>query len=234
VPDGDAPPLLCTQAQLTDGAFGDLVSLYPAAGITDVLAEATRTCEDWADRRLAPFTITETSRASGIDPDEYGGSSDMPMSIQGTLGMSQAASLNMTNLVRHHWVREYPSRYQDLWAYSNVTVTVIRSYGGIQQLSAGQILQGPDDTGHLWWQLGQFIPVGSRIQVQYSGGYVVAVPAGLTRAARFFAASFVVRELDPGDTNHNPDQLWNDGLRSLAPFGRDGSPVHLAVTGRLR
>lgn len=225
MPESDTVTPLCSYAQFTEGAFGDLVSGFSQSAVNDILLEATRQCEDQTGRRLAPFTITETTRASGIDPDEYGGTSNMPVSIQGTLGMSQAASLNMTNLVRHMWVSEIPARYEDLWAYSNVTVTVVRSYGGTQQLSPGQILDGPDNLGHIWFQLGQFIPVGSYTRVQYSGGYVVAIPASLVRANKFLAASVVIDELNPEDSEHDPDRLYNLALRWLVPFARDGSPL---------
>lgn len=227
MPDTDQPTLLCTQAQFEDGGFADLVSAYPANGLTDALAEATRACEDQADRRLTTFTVTETTRAQGIDVDELGGYQGLPVSIQSSLGYSEALSLGVTNLVRHTWLAQYAPRYPDLWTTSpNMTITLIRSYGGTQVATAGQILDGPDDTGHVWFQLGTFIPQGSRIRVTYSGGYTTS-PAGLTRAAKFFTASIIVRELDPGSTDHNPDQLWNDGMRFLLPFGREGSPVHV-------
>lgn len=224
----DQPTLLCTQAQFTDGGFQDLVSQYPAAGLTDALYEATRACEDQADRRLAPFTVTETAAALGIDVNELGGYQGLPVSIQSTLGYSQALALGVSNLVRHTWLAQYAPRYPDLWTTNpNMTVTIIRSYGGTQVATSGQILDGPDDTGHIWFQLGTFIPQGSRIRVTYSGGYTVSVPAGLARAAKFFTASIIVRELDPGSTDHNPDQLWNEGMRWLLPFGREGSPVKI-------
>lgn len=221
MPDSDTPPLLCSYSTFTEGAFGNLVSGYSQTAVTDCLAEATRQCEDQAGRRLAPFTVTETMRASGIDPDEYAGAMNIPLSIQGTLGMSYASALDMTNLVRHAWLAEYPPRYPDLWAYSNVSVTVVRSYGGTATLTAGQILDGPDDTGHVWFQLGQFIPVGSRTRVTYSGGYTVAIPASLTRASKFIAASIVIDELNPEDSEHNPDRLYALGLKWLQPFMRD-------------
>ena len=228
MPDVDPVVPLCSFAAFTEGAFGDLVSGFSQSAVNDILLEATRQCEDQTGRRLAPFTVTETDRASGIDPDEYGGTTNMPVSIQGTLGMSRAASLNMTNLVRHMWVSEFPPRYPDLWAYSNVTVTVVRSYGGTQQLSAGQILDGPDDKGHVWFQLGQFIPVGSRTRVTYSGGYTQAVPASLLRASKFLAASIAIDELNPEDSEHDPDRLYNLALKWLVPYARDGSPLAVA------
>jgi hypothetical protein len=223
--DADQPTPLCSYAQFTEGPFGDLVSGFPQSAVMDCLVEATRQCEDATGRRLAPFTITETMRASGIDPDESAGTQNIPMSIQGTIGMSYASALDTTNLVRHAWLAEYPPRYQDLWVYSDVTVTVVRSYGGTQSLSPGQILDGPDDTGHVWFQLGQFIPVGSRTRSTYSGGYVVATPATLLRACKFIGASIAIDELHPENSEHDPDRLFALGLKWLKPFMRDGGPA---------
>lgn len=211
---------LCTSAQFTAGAFSDLVKGYTTQALADLMGEATRACEDATERRLAPFTITELSRAEGIDPDEYTDSANLPMDIRSTLGASYAMALGASSLVRHSWVSEFAPRYQDMWAYSNVSVTVIRSYGGTQAVTAAQILSGPEpDTGHLWFQLGMFLPVGSRVQVTYSGGYTT-VPASLVRACKFMAAYLAVRELNPEASDHDPDRLHQDALEWLGPFAR--------------
>ena len=223
MPDTDTGTSLCTYAQFTEGAFSDLVIGFTQAAVNDCLLEATRKCESLTGCRLAPFTITEAGRARGIDPDEYAATSNIPVSIQSALGMSEAAALSVTNLVRHHWLREYPPRYQDLWAYSNVSVTVFRSYGGNQAIGTGQIIMGPDQDGHLWFQLGQFIPVASYFQVTYSGGYTVATPADLLRACKFIAASIVIDELNPESNARNPDRLMELGVRWLAGYMRDGA-----------
>jgi len=215
---------LCTIAQLTEGPFADLFAGQENSTLADWLAEATRACEREANRRLAPFTgLVETQRAGLIDPDEYADTANLPMDIQSTLGMSYAAAMGASSLVRHCWVDQYAPHYQDLWTYSNVSVTIIRSYGGTETLPAGRILNGPEpDTGHLWFQLGLFLPVGSRVQVTYSGGYTVAVPADLVRANKLMTASFAVRELNPGDTRHDPGLLYEDALKILAAYGRRG------------
>jgi len=232
VPDAVTP--LASVASMTEGPFADLVSGYSSSAQSDLMIEATRQCEDLTQRRLAPFTLTETQRAGGIDPDEYAATSNIATSLQGTLGMSEAASLSVTNLVRHHWLREYPVRYQDLWAYSGVSVTVYRSYGGNQPIAAGQIILGPDEEGHIWFQLGQFVPVASFIQVQYSGGYTVAVPGSLVRACKYLAASIAITELNPEDNERDPDRLYALALQWLGPFGRDGSAAQTALAGRRR
>jgi hypothetical protein len=216
----DSPVPLCSEAQLTAGAFADLFKNYKPQAIADILAEGTRMCESETGRRLAPFTITETHRADAIDPDEYPPGLSMPMPIQGTIGWSQAMALGGNDLVRHCWVKNYPVHYPDLWTYSGVSVTVIRSYAGTETLQQAQILDGPDDEGHLWFQIGTLIPVGSRVRVTYSGGYTVAVPADLVRANKFMVAYLAVRELNPAATDHDPDQLHTDALMALSNYGR--------------
>lgn len=214
-----------TLAQISDfqiGPFGDLASALPPEALEAFLLEGTRMCEDETSRRLVPFTVTETHRASAIDPDEYAESANIPMDIQGTLGMSYATTLGAVTLVRHCWLHEHPPRYQDMWAYSGLTVEIIRSYGGSETLIPSQVLDGPDETGHVWFQLGQFIPVGSRVRATYSGGYSVAVPAPLVRACKLLTAEIIVRELDPDDpsVNHDPGMLHEDALMILSNWVR--------------
>lgn len=213
---------LCSAAQLTSGPFKDLFSQVGDTTISDWLTEATRACEREAGRRLAPFTdLIEYQYAQVINPDEYSDSANLPMDIQSTLGMSYASAIGASTLVRQVWVDEFAPHYQDMWAYSDVSVSIIRSYGGTQDLSATQILLGPQaDTGHLWFQLGLFLPVGSRVQITYSGGYTVAVPADLSRACKFMTASFALRELDPDDSRHDPDLLYEDALKILVAYER--------------
>jgi hypothetical protein len=97
--------------------LGDLASTLSGGTLADFLLEGTRMCEDATARRLVPFTITETHRAEGIDPDEYGDAANLPMDIRGTLGQSYAQAIGAQQLVRHSWVDEYAPRYQDMWAY---------------------------------------------------------------------------------------------------------------------
>jgi hypothetical protein len=217
----DSPIPLCSAAAFTEGPFSDLASQLSDQALSDYLVEGTRLCETETGRRLAPFTITETHRADMIDPDEYSDTANLPMDIQSTLGMSYAAAMGASSLVRHCWVDEYACRYQDLWAYSGVSVTIIRSYGGTQILAPTQILNGPEpDTGHLWFQLGLFLPIGSRVRIGYSGGYTIAVPADLVRANKLMTASIIVRELNPEDASHDPDILYTDALKILVNYLR--------------
>lgn len=222
----DSPVPLCTAAQFSSGAFADLAAGYTAVTgqpLDTVLTESTRICESMCGgRRLAPFAgLTETHRASAIDPDEYSDQSNLPMDIQSTLGASYAQAVGASSLVRHVWVDQVAPLYQDLWTYSNVSVTVIRSYGGTQQLQPGQILNGPEpDTGHLWFQLGLFLPVGSRVQVTYGGGFTVAIPADLVRACKYQGAAIIVRELNPEDSSHNPVLLEQSAEKIMKQWAR--------------
>jgi len=219
----DSVTPLCTYAQFTSGPFGDLVSEQEESTVTDWLGEATRACEREANRRLAPFVnLTEYQPADAINPDEYAGDiANLPMDILSTLGMSYAGAIGSGNLVRRIWVDQYAPHYPDLWAYSNVSVQIIRSYGGSQVITPSQILLGPEpDTGHTWFQLGLFLPVGSRVQVTYSGGYTIAIPADLVRACKFMTASYALRELDPDDSRHDPDLLFEDALKILVGYER--------------
>ena len=170
---------------------------------------------------LAPFTITESTRAEGIDPDEYADSANLPMDLQGTLGRSYAYALGASTLVRHCWLNEYACRYQDLWSYSvSPSITIVRSYGGSQVLAASQVIGPEVDSGHVWFQLGTFLPVGSLIRVTYSGGYTVAVPADLVRACKYMAAWMAVKELNPGTTDRDPEALHTDALMILSNYER--------------
>ncbi|MEZ0066683.1 hypothetical protein ABIA32_002695 [Streptacidiphilus sp. MAP12-20] len=219
----DAPALLCTWAQLTEGPLGDLVRSYPSGQAqADLLAEATRLCEDIADRRLAPFTgLIETERSTGIDPDEYIDAGNVPLDLAGTLGRSYAYAMGTTSLVRHGWLQQWAPKYQDLWTYSLQSITIHRSYGGDQVVNLSTV-RGPDaDTGHLWYNIGTFLPIGSLVTYVYGGGYST-MPASLVRAGKWMAGSIAARELDPTGQQHghDPHALLDWAHEALAEYGR--------------
>jgi hypothetical protein len=219
----DAPTPLCTSAQFSSGAFSDLAQGYTnttGQPLDDLLIEATRACEAECGRRLVPFTITnESHRGEGMDPDEYTDSANLPMDLQGTLGRSYAYALGASTLVRHCWLNEFAPRFQDLWTYSVSQFTIVRSYGGSENLSPAQY-NGPDtDSGHVWLNLGIFAPIGSYFYVTYSGGYST-IPGDLVRACKNMAAWMVVTELNPEDTNHDPDRLHATALMLLSNYDR--------------
>jgi hypothetical protein len=107
-----------------------------------------------------------------------------------------------------------------MWTYSNIQISIVRSYGGSQTVTT--LLDGPEpDSGHVWFQLGLFLPVGSRIHVTYGGGYTTT-PADLVRATKYLAAAYVIDELDPlGDHGHDPDVLRVKAEDILLPYMRD-------------
>lgn len=213
---------LITWAQLTEGAYADLVrGVTSPTAQADILLEATRDVEVMADRRFAPFTLTESHRAEGIDPDEYADGFAIPMDIRSVLGASYAAALGASNLVRVAWLNEYAARWPEYWSYSNVSVSIVRSYGGTQ--SNVPLLDGPaPDSGRIWFALGTFVPVESMVYVTYSGGYTVATPADLSRVTKMAAAAIVADELDPyGETfGHHPGDLRGRAEQRLVGYLR--------------
>jgi hypothetical protein len=211
---------LATPAQMQEGAFADLVRSFTSQALTDMMAEATRMCEDYTDRRLAPFTgLVETQRAMGLDVedalDAY-----VPLDPTSQLGFSRGASLGSTMLVRHFWLREYPARNQDLWTGAVAGISLLRSFSGTQTVDISQI-QFESDTGHCRFQLGTFVPAGTTIVCTYSGGYAT-VPASLVRACKYMAASIAVTEVDPTlqSHGHDPDVLEAKAQEALNPFVR--------------
>lgn len=219
----DNPVPLATAAQMQAGPFADLVRAYSVGALADLMLQATRGCETEADRRLAPFTgVTETHRCEGMDPDEYTDASNLPMDLAGTLGRSYATALGATTLVRHMWLNQYAPQYTEYWTYSNVSITIVRSYGGSQNMSTTQYIGPEPDSGHVWFNLGQFIPIGSLARVTYGGGYTVAVPADLVRACIWMAASIAATELDPmmQTHGHDPGALEAKAVAWLNPYER--------------
>jgi hypothetical protein len=81
--------------------------------------------------------------------------------------------------------------------------------------------QYESDTGHCRFQLGTYVPVGTTIVVQYSGGYST-VPLDLEQACEFMAASIVLKQLDPAQSmhGHDPDALRLDALEILTAYTR--------------
>ncbi|MEV4438516.1 hypothetical protein AB0K09_05755 [Streptomyces sp. NPDC049577] len=202
----DSPVPLTTAADLAAGQFADLVRDYSPAALDQLMVEATRQCEGICGRRLAPFTaVPESHRAQGIDPDEYTEAAGLPMDIQGTLGRSYADALGPGDQVRRVWLNEYAPRYPEMWSYSNLRVTILRSYGGSQTIAAASLIGAEADSGHIWFALGTFLPIGSLIRITYDGGYTT-VPADLARACKLLAAGLVLGEIDPAGTQFGHDR----------------------------
>jgi hypothetical protein len=210
---------LCTWAQFTSGAFSDLARNYTdPTSQSEILLEASRECETVCDRRLIPFTnVLETQRADALDVedalDAY-----VPLDPTAQLGMSRAASLGSTLLVRHFWVREAPPRFTEMWTGSLTSVQVRRSFSGTQTVDPATCQFEPD-TGHVRFQLGTFVPPGTTIMCTYSGGYTTT-PANLVRAGKLMTAWIVVRELAPSSQTRDPGLLYAEAVASLAGYTR--------------
>ncbi len=222
----DTPTPLCEWEDCSRGAFSDL-----ARGYTDpddqnrILCEATRLIEQITDRRLVPFTgHTETCRATGVDPDEYP-LSGSPVSIASALGQSYAGALGSDDGVRHVWLREYAARYPEMWRYTDVSVQVVNTYGGTTQAGTGagtpvQVIGAEVDTGHLWFPMGAWVPLGSTVRMTYGGGYD-PIPADLVRAGKLMTAAIIMRELIPNKQTRDPRALWEEAALAAAGYGRD-------------
>lgn len=215
----DALIPLCTTAQFMEGAFADLARGYSTAALDSIMIEATRACESSTDRRLAPFSITETQRAGALDIEDAL-DANVPLDPTSQLGFSRAQSLGSTLLVRHFWLREYASRYPELWTGAIQQINLLRSFSGSQIVDTSTI-QFETDTGHCRFQLGTFVPQGTTVVVTYTGGYTT-VPADLVRACKYMAASIVIKELDPAQaiSGHDPDALRMDAVELLASYTR--------------
>lgn len=187
---------LATAADMLDGPFQNLIGDWTSTQQNNLMMRASRAVEARCKRRLSPFTITETQRAQGVDPDEYSGMA-MPGDLMTTLANSQAQSFDQTsNLVRHFFLRESPPIWHDLWTYSIGEIFVTLTYGESSVIPAQQI-QGPDpDTGHVWFNMGVYLPIASMIKVTYSGGYTTT-PDDLLQAVLFEAARQAITQAGP-------------------------------------
>ncbi|MFE5868812.1 hypothetical protein ACFQ6V_09180 [Streptomyces roseifaciens] len=202
----DSPVPLASAADLAAGQFADLVRDYAPDALDQLMIESTRQCEGIASRRLAPFAgVPETHRATGIDPDEHTEASGVPMDIQGTLGRSYADALGSGDQVRHVWLNEFAPRYPEMWTYTNLQITILRSYGGSQTVAPASLIGAEADSGHVWFSLGTFLPAGSLIRTVYDGGYTTT-PADLGRACKLLAASLALGEIDPAGTQFGHDR----------------------------
>lgn len=206
----------------TGGAFEDLVRSYSDDSLLRIMMQATRACETETGRRLAPFTaVTEQHMLKGVSADEYPGG-DLPLDLVGTVGRSYANALSGTSLVRHLWLREHAPQFPEMWAYTNLTIEIQRSYGGGETLTVGRYTGPAPDTGHVWFNLGTFSPPGSFARVTYGGGYTTT-PADLERACMYMAASIILKELDPAGERgmgHTPASLEADAVSWLNGYMR--------------
>lgn len=166
--------------------------------IDELMVEATDHLEDMTSRKLAPFEgWLYEDMLNGIDPNEYGDTSaGMPIDFYGSLGTSYANALGAGDLVRHFWLDQSALSHPELWTYEIQSMDLVLTYGNYQPIDfRGGGIIGPEITsGHCWLRLGTFAPEGTRIRVQYSGGYTKGIPPSLRRACLFQAAKFAILE----------------------------------------
>jgi hypothetical protein len=106
-----------------------------------------------------------------------------------------------------------------MWTYSNLQVTILRSYGGSQTVLPASLIGAESDSGHVWFTLGTFLPLGSLIRATYDGGYST-VPADLARACKLEAAVLVLGEIDPAGAQfgHDPGALHTQAENILCRY----------------
>lgn len=167
--------------------------------LDQIMIEATSELETRTSRRFAPFANHYFSdRLYGIDPAEYGGSSDSPLDIYGSLGLSQANALgDSDSLVRHFYMDQTAPHYPELWTYDIASINLRLTYGSTIQVDPSTIEGPQSDTGHCRLRLGTFAPEGSTIEVVYSGGYTEAIPPTLSRACLYQAAKYIILDQEP-------------------------------------
>lgn len=188
-----------------------------------IMVPASRAIESYCNRRLTPFTgLVESVRAQNIDPDEQ---TDVytPLDQTAMLGMSRAASLGSSELVRHAWLREFPPRWTDLWTGSITQIDIYRAVSGSQTITDSTNWQYETDTGHVRFTLGTFLPQGSTIKFTYSGGYSTT-PDDLKTACELKATLIALLFLEP---EARPDvdtaELNAEIKELLAPYDRDAA-----------
>lgn len=199
----DRPTPLATVQHMEKSVLRDAIASLEEDEKRELMLRATRACESYAGRRLAPFRgLIETHRAEGGDPDELAEIGAMPGDLNTVLGRSYGTALGTSAgaWVRRCWLKQRPPLYTELWSYTDVEITILRSLGTTMDVPPAELIGGgPDpENGLLWFRLGTYLPAGSRVRVTYSGGYHT-VPADLVDACRYMAAAGVVDEDDyPG------------------------------------
>jgi hypothetical protein len=198
---------------------------YPVEVIEETMVEATSALETMVNRRLAPFSnLVYEDRLFGLDPDEYGANSDLPLPFQGSLGLSFANALGADGLVRHFWLDHFAPLYPELWTYDVQSIVCTLTYGNdiVVDIPGGGIIQGPSKTdGHIWVRIGTFIPEGSFVTVTYGGGYTEGIPPSLKRACLYQAAEFLLRDAElQNRSGSNSDALESLIVKIMAPWAR--------------
>lgn len=237
-----APDRVTPLADATDmdqSGLRDLIRALDVDELDDLMVKATRACEAaCGGRRLAPFTVTETHRAEGVDPSEFGAYAS-PGDFAATISASYSRMTGAGGTqVRKVWLDQFAPLFPDMWSYGDdLTIRVYRTEGSMESLPRSVIIgEGPvPDSGELWFRPGLLVPVGSRVQVTYSGKYD-PVPRDLVEACCFMAAASLIDEDNfpgnaPGLNSHadgqqessrNGDGFLARAMGKLAPYSMAG------------
>ena len=191
--------------------------------IQETLIEATADIESLTSRRLAPFqNIIFEDMLNGINPNEYGDDSPgMPMSLQGSLGVSFANALGSDDLVRNFFIDQYAPLYSELWTYDIQSITLSLTYGNTQSVQLDAVYGPAANNGFMRLPLGTFAPEGTRIIIVYSGGYTLGIPPNLGRACLMQTAKLLT--VDAVQAGHSTEGMaeHNDSVdRLIAPWMR--------------
>jgi len=213
---------LASATDVTDLGYGTLVRGIAPPALDKLVARASRTVESKCTRRFAPFTITESVRADGIDPAAIE-TAGWPLDLIAALGQSRSRAYGESTLVRDVWLSEYAPIYPELWTYSNVSIVLARAFGDTQDVLASS-LEGPEpDSGHFRFRLGTFVPIGTTVRITYSGGYTVSIPDDLVQATVMQTALFAVLAAEPQqrkDFKGSLDELKGQIDDLLCPYQR--------------
>lgn len=212
---------LASEDDLRDTPFKYALTGASESYIAATLVRASRTIEARCARRFAPFgPITQSERAEGVTL-ENAGSTDIPLSMTGTLALSRARAYGQqSDLVRDVWLDEFAPKYPELWSYSNVSLLIVPPFGGQGQAITENLVGPFPDTGHLRLPFGTYCPTGSIIETTYSGGYTT-VPDDLVQATMLQAVRLLILSIAPerraglttGDIEAEIDAL-------IAPYAR--------------
>lgn len=210
---------LASTADFQGSPFAEMVAGIAQAEMDRTMAAATRAAEGLTGCRLAPFTITETTRLQDGDVEDLV-PTGLPLPAQAQFGLSKASAMNIPSLVRHAWVRNYPRSQEDAWTGALTSVTVSWALQADPFLVPATQVQFEADTGHVRFVVGTFTPPGTTAIVTYTGGYTT-VPDDLKQACLYLAAEQLAIELDPTamQASRDPDVLHEKACRLLVPYG---------------
>lgn len=212
---------LATVNDLVATPLSEIVRDFPGAQDGTLMVRASRSVETYCERRLAPFTKSETKRVDDYDVEDQDADWSGPLPSSAILGLSRARSMGGASaLVRTINLREWPPRWEELWTGSLVSVVAYPPLAGSVTIPTSGIQFEPD-IGHMRLSLGTYVPMGSTVVITYTGGYTT-VPDDLIQATIFEAIeqAFVwISSERKGDVDLS--ELRTKKQELLAPYVRE-------------